>query len=46
MVSRETICLFPKYNAIVIIKLMKNQVKNKLFFILYDNLNFYDKVKE
>lgn len=46
MVSEKTIYQFFQYNAISIIKLLKNRVANKPFFLSYDNMNFYEKIKK
>lgn len=40
------ICLFFLYKTTVIIEFFKKQIAKKLFFILYNNINFYKKVKK
>ncbi|MCJ1342648.1 hypothetical protein MMC31_000835 [Peltigera leucophlebia] len=46
MVSGETICRSLQYNATAIVELLKDLVANEAFFVLYDNMNFYEKVRE
>lgn len=46
MVFKETIYQFSQHNINTIVELLKKWVANELFFILYDSINFYAKVKK
>lgn len=46
MVSGETICWSLQYNATAIVELLKDRVANEPFFVLYNNMKFYEKVRK
>lgn len=42
----DTIYQFFQYIATAIVKIFKEQLVNKPFFVFYDNINFYKKVRK
>lgn len=46
MLSGETIRRSLQYNAAAIVRLLQERVANELLLVSYDNMNFYEELRD